>query len=196
MAIWAIADRPELDALRERRLDRAVNNDALALEVWAALWNGKSKQLTWYIDTRLASAWPAAQTRAILVAGLMGQNPHSNSVLARFAGVPGLLGETQRVARETYDRHVWTVHWFIVMRTAPSAEVFWRAAVLFLVMTDGRVEALRLAHEEAQTTFRLHWPGIERQLQNRFDKSRKKCKERLLAEETPWLPFLTPPERD
>lgn len=196
MAVWSTTDQPELGALRERRLDRAVNNDALAREVWAALWNGKSTQLTQYIDTRLASAWPAAQARAILVAGLMGQNPHSNSVLARFAGVPGLLGETQRVAREAYDRHAWTVHWYAAMRTAPSAEVFWRAAVLFLVVADGRVEALRLAEEVAKPSFRLHWPCIERQLQNRFDKLRKKWKERLLAEETPWPPFLTPSERD
>lgn len=196
MTVWSTTDHPELNALRVRRLDCAVDNDALAREVWAALWNGKSTQLTRYIDTRLASAWPVAQARAILVAGLMEQNQHSNSVLARFAGVPGLLGETQRVAREAYDRHTWTVHWLTVMRAAPSVEVFWRAAVLFLVVADGRVEALRLAQEAAQPSFRLHWHGIERQLQNHFDKLRKKWKKHLLAEETPWPPFLTSPERD
>jgi hypothetical protein len=196
MAVWSTTDHIELTALRERRLDSATNNDALAHEVWAALWNGKSTQLTQYIDMRLASTWPAAQARAILVAGLMGLNPHSNSVLARFAGVPGLLGDTQRIAHEAYDRHAWTVHWFTIMRAAPSAEDFWRAAVLFLEVADGRVEALRMAEEAAQPSFRLHWPGIERQLQNRFDRLRKKWKERLLAEDTPWLPFLTPAERD
>ncbi|MDC7715588.1 hypothetical protein PQU96_15845 [Vogesella sp. LYT5W] len=196
MAVWSAADHAELGALRMRRLDCAANNDALSHEVWAALWNGKSTQLTQYIDTRLASVWPAAQARAVLVAGLMGQNPHSDSVLARFAGVPGLLGETQRVAREAYDRHAWTVHWLAVMRAAPSAEIFWHAAVLFLVVADGRVEALRLAQQEAQTFFHLHWSSIEQQLQNRFDKLRKKYKERLLAEEMPWSPFLTPAARD
>lgn len=191
MAVWSTTDQCDVNSLRVRRLDSAVNNDALAREVWSALWNGKSTQLTQYIDMRLASTWPAAQARAILVAGLMGQNPHSDSVLARFAGVPGLLGETQRVAQEAYDRHGWTVHWLTTMREAPSAEIFWRAAVQFLKVADGRVEALRLTQQEAQTSFRLHWPSIERKLQNRFDKLRKKYKERMLAEEAPWPPFLT-----
>lgn len=196
MAVWSATDQPELDALRVRRLDCAANNDALAREVWAALWNGKLTQLTQYIDTRLACAWPAAQARAILVAGLMRQNPHSDTVLARFSDVPGLLGETQRVAHEVYDRHAWTMHWHAVMRAAPSAEIFWRAAVLFLVVVDGRFESLRVAQEVAQPSFYLHWPSIERQLQNRFDKLRKNWKENLFAEETPWPLFLTPPERD
>ena len=196
MAVWSAADHPELDALRMRRLDHAANNDALACEVWAALWNGKSTQLKHYIDMHLASEWPAAQARAILVAGLMGKNPHSESVLMQFSGVTGLLGETQRVAREAYDRHAWAVHWFSVMRTAHSAEAFWRAAVLFLVVADGRIEALRLTQEVAQISFRLYWPSIDRQLKNRFDKLRAKKKKRLLADEAPWLPFLTPLECD
>ncbi|WP_372824253.1 hypothetical protein [Polaromonas sp.] len=196
MAVWSAADGLELEALRVRRLDQAANNDALACEVWAALWNGKSTKLIQYIDQRLASEWPAEQARAILVAGLMGENSHSASVLAKFANVPGLLGETQRVAQESYGRHAWTVHWFTLMRTAPSAEDFWRAAVLFLVVVDGRFEALKLAQEETQTSFCLHWPAIERQLKNRFDKFRKKYQERLLADEAPWPAFLTPPRRD
>lgn len=194
MAVWSTTDHPELDALRERRLDHAPTNDILAREVWAALWNDKSTQLQRYIDTRLTSTWPAAQARAILVAGLMGQNPHSDRVLARFAGVPGMLGETQCVAQEAYDRHAWTVHWFNAMRNASSVEAFWQAAVLFLVVSDGRVEALSFAQESAPTNFRLHWPNIECQLHNRFDKLRKKYKERLLAEEAPWTPFLMPLE--
>lgn len=189
MAIWSGPDF-ELDALRKRRLDCAVNNDALAREVWAALWNGKSAQLVKYIDSCLASPRPTTQARAIFVAGLMGKNPHSESVLARFAGIPGLLGETQSIAREAYDRHAWAVHWLAIMQTAISAEAFWSAAVLFLVVADGRIEALRLVQVAAQTPFCLYWPAIERQLRNRFDKLQKKYQDRLFAEEAPWSPFL------
>ncbi|MFF7056746.1 hypothetical protein ACFY89_08725 [Achromobacter spanius] len=191
MAVWGAADSSELDELRMRRLDRATNNDALACEVWSALWNEKSTQLKQYIDQRLASEWPVAQSRAILTAGLMGKNPHSDQVLKKFANVPGMLGETQCVAQEVYDRHSWTVHWSSVMRAASSVEAFWSAAVLFLIAADGRVEALKLAQQEAKASFCLHWSSIERELKRRFDKQRKKSKECLFAEEAPWPPFLT-----
>ncbi|HYW57045.1 MAG TPA: hypothetical protein VE934_08790 [Polaromonas sp.] len=190
MAIWSAPDNHQLDALRARRLDQAANNEDLAQEVWAALWNGKSGKLRLYIDERLDSLWPAMQARAILVAGLMGENSHSSSVMARFDGVPGLLGETQHVAREVHERHVWAEHWFAAMRVARSAEDFWSAAVLFLVVVDGRFEVLRSSEEEAQEPFRLHWPAIERQLKNRFDKLRGKWKDRLLNEDRPWQQFL------
>ena len=195
MAIWATSDTPELYELRALRLDSYVNNNALAHEVWAALWNGKSSQLEKYIDERLVSAWPAAQARAIMVAGLMGQNPHSDSVLKRFADVSGFLGDTQRVAREVYERHAWALHWHSIMRRAQSEKVFWQAAILFLAVADGRIEALRLSEEVATPLFCLHWPSIERQLQNRFNKLQNKWKERLFADEAAFPVFLRQQEQ-
>jgi hypothetical protein len=193
MAVWSSADRPEIEALRWRRLDHAATNDALATEVWAALWHGKSVQLEQYIDMRLASALPAAQARGIFVAGLREENSHSSNVLARYADVPGLLGDTQRVASEVYDRHVWALHWLNEMRAAPSSELFWRASVLFLSVADGRVEALGISNKTSLDAFGLHWPSVDRQLRNRFDRWREKSRGRLLAEEAPWPPFLAFP---
>jgi hypothetical protein len=194
--IWSATESTELNALRMHRLDCATNNGVLACEVWAALWSGKSFQLTQYIEEGLASTLPAKQARAILVAGLMGENSYSERVLSLFAGVPGFLGETQRLAKALYERHIWAAHWLTLMRDASSSESFWRAAVLFLVVADGRIEALRLTEGKAQEIFHLHWPSIERRLQSRFDKLRKKWKEHFLSEKHPWPLFLVPPKSD
>lgn len=191
MAVWSASDGAEINALRNRRLDRAINNDELAREVWAALWQGKSYILTQYIDVRLNSTWPAAQSRAILTAGFMGENQHSSAVLSRFAGVPGLLGETQRIAHEFYQRHIWAMHWYAIMRRASSTEEFWRAAVLFRVVADGRIEALTQFSDTPTTTFLLYWPGARRLLNNRFDKLRNKLKKKLFADEAPQSLFIS-----
>lgn len=190
MTLWSMPAHEALDSWRMQRLDRAINNDELATEVWAALGHNQDALLQQYITQRLASDWPVAQARAILVAGLMRPNHYSDEVLDRFAHIPGLLGETQQVARDAYDHHAWARHWYDLMQSASCPEQFWRAAVLFLVVVDERLEMLPQPGSAATVAFQLYWPSVERQLRNRFDKLRKKRKARLLADEAPWEPFL------
>jgi hypothetical protein len=191
MAVWSASDGIEINALRNRRLDRAINNDEFAREVWAALWQDKSQLLTQYIDVCLNSTWPAAQARGILAAGLMHENPHSSEVLNRFVGIPGLLGHTQRIAHEYYQRHIWAMRWYAIMRSASSPEEFWRAAVLFRVVADSRVEALAQFSDTPTMVFLRYWPGARRQLSNRFEKSRGKWKKKLFADEAPQPIFIS-----
>ncbi|MDB5791093.1 MAG: hypothetical protein JWQ80_1117 [Massilia sp.] len=194
MAVWSACDGLEINKLRDQRLDRAGNNDELAREVWTALWNDKHELVRCYVDARLSSAWPAAQARAILVAGLMGQNEHSREVLQRFRDTPGLLGESAGVASALYERHGWTEHWYNIMRNATSAEEFWSGAVLFLVVADGRVDAPSNFKGTSGAVFRQYWPGTRRQLNSRFDKLRDKWKKDLFNEEAPKAVFLNTAE--
>jgi hypothetical protein len=185
MIIWSANDSPAVDAVRRRRLDLAANNDDLAKEVWAALWNRKFEQLKCYIDQCITSRWPAKQARGILVAGFMNENEFSEVVLDNFEKTPGLLGETQRFAYDVYKRHVWTMHWYKVMREATTTETFWPASVLFLEVADGRVEAIQDRADIKHESFLRYWKGIERKLENRFDKISSKWKKQLFAEDAP-----------
>lgn len=191
MAVWSASDEKKINELRIRRLNRATNNDEFAREVWAAIWQGKSYILTQYIDTCLSSNWPAAQARGILAAGLMPENQHSSEVLKRFADVPGLLGNTQRIANEYYQRHIWAMHWYAIMRSASTSEEFWCAAVLFRVVADSRIEALAQFNDAPTTVFYRCWPGARRQLHNRFEKLRNKWKKSLFSDEAPDPLFIS-----
>jgi hypothetical protein len=190
MTIWSAADVPELEKLRFHRLDCAANNDDLACEVWAAMWNMKTEQLSRYIESRSRSKLPVAQARANMVAGLREPNRASDNILERYAAVPGFLGETNRLAHELYTRHSWAQYWLQKMASAPSAEDFWPAAVLFLVIADGRFDALPKLNETGTPVFRLYWPSVERHLEKRFEKLRKKWRAGLLADKAPWEGFL------
>ncbi|SDG83549.1 MULTISPECIES: hypothetical protein [unclassified Duganella] len=189
MAIWSATDKSELDSLRFHRLDNAVNDQELTKEVWAAIWSGRDSVLRDYIEARVMSAHPATQARAIFVAGLINCNPHTEQVLERFKDVPGITGKTHAAAHIVYQRAQWAKHWYDEMWTSSDPESFWRASVLFLQVTDGRITLLK-PNYEASEVYRLHWPSVERQLSNRFRKIRDKAKEQLFGAEAPWRGFL------
>lgn len=96
------------------------------------------------------SVHPATQARAIFVAGLMNSNLHSEQVLERFKDVPGIAGKTHAAAHKVYQRAQWAKHWYDEMWTSSDPESFWRASVLFLQVTDGRVTLLKPNFEASE----------------------------------------------
>jgi hypothetical protein len=189
MVVWSAARCSVLDTYRAGRLDRATNNEELAKEVFAALWGLNDDLLIDYIENRLTSSLPVLKARAIYVAGLMPQNPVSDRILSTYAGVPGLIGETQAAANKVYKKAAWATHWLSQMRRAESPEDFWRASVLFLEVTDGREETLRPV-KETSIIYRQHWASVQRQFDNRFKQIRDKRKKKLFDNNAPLRQFL------
>ncbi|WP_374580351.1 hypothetical protein [Pseudoduganella sp.] len=189
ISVWSAKDSGTLDPDRAERLEGAKNNDELVREVWAALWGGREETLRRYIDAQFRSQHPAIQARGIFISGLMNQNDYSDQVLRRFSDVPGLLGRTASDALEFYQRNLWAQHWYDLMRNAANPEEFWRAGVLFLKVTDGRIALLKHSTSPSDV-YNLHWRGFERQLSNRFKRVQDKRRKKLFADDVPSSTFL------
>lgn len=140
MTLWSAKDDPVLQGLRFDRLDRAGSDDELALEVLAALLNGKQALLKSYIETRLQTGQPVAIARAVMVAGFSDHNQFNDGVLARYKDTPGFIGRARTAAMYAYERNIWSKQWFNQMRETQSSEDFWRYSVLFTKIVDGRFE--------------------------------------------------------
>lgn len=189
MLVWSAARSPILDAYRVERLDRATNNEELSKEVFSALWGMNDDLLIDYIENRLTSNLPILKARAIYISGLMVQNPVSDRILSTYADVPGLIGETQAAADKVYKKAAWATHWLSQMRQAESPEDFWKASILFLETTDGRVETLRPVKEKSPI-YHQHWASVQRQFDHRFKQIGDKRKKKLFDNEAPMRQFL------
>ncbi len=192
MTLWSAKDDPALDDLRFDRLDRAENDDELAVEVLAALRNGKHHLLRAYIDARLLTGQPAEIARALMVAGLSDCNEFNKRVLGRYQGTPGFIGKTQSAAMYAYERNAWSEHWLSQMREARNPEDFWRYSVLFSKIVDGRSDDGLPSVSDHGEPFRMFWPGVESQLKHRCEKWRNERKKKLFGDDAPSKIFISP----
>ena len=190
MTIWSAADSPRLDSLRFERLDRAGNDHELALEVLAALRNGKGELLRAYIEEQLATDEPAPISRALMVAGLSVENDFSTEVLARYQDVSGFIGQAHTAARYAYERNVWAEHWFRQMYETEEPEDFWRYSILFTKIADGRFEVWQTADQECGEPFRMFRPSVESRLKHRFKRWRSHRERKLFGGDVPLPVFL------
>ena len=190
MTIWSAADSPRLDLLRFERLDRAGNDHELALEVLAALKNGKEKLLKLYIEKRLEIDEPAPVCRALMVAGLSVENAFSTEVLARYQDVSGFIGQAHKAARYAYERNVWAGHWFRQMYETEKPEDFWRYSILFTKVVDGRFEVWKTADKECGEPFQMFWPSVVSKLEHRFKRWRSHRERKLFGGDVPLAVFL------
>jgi len=190
MTLWSAKNHPVLDSLRFDRLDKAGNDDELALEVLAALWSSKDVLLKAYIDSRLQIGQPATIARALMVAGLSDQSDFNDEVLARHRDTPGFIGRAQLAAMYAYERNIWSKQWFKQMCETQSSEDFWRYSVSFTKIVDGRYEVWRSGAGGACEPYRMFWPSVEDRLQNRFKKWQSQRQRQLFGEDAPPKAFL------
>ncbi|MDE0099314.1 MAG: hypothetical protein OXM87_06855 [Truepera sp.] len=190
MTIWSAADGPRLNPLRFERLDRAGNDHELALEVLAALRNGKEKLLKAYIEERLAIDEPAPISRALMVAGLSVENAFSTEVLARHQDVPGFICQAHAAARYAYERNVWAEHWLRQMYETEKPEDFWRYSILFTKIVDGRFEVWHTADLECGEPYRMFWPSLESRLKHRLKRWQSHRERKLFGDDVPSTVFL------
>jgi hypothetical protein len=191
MTLWSAKDHPFLESLRFARLDKAGNDDELAVEVLAALLSGKDAMLRTYIESRLHTGQPAMIARALMVAGFSDHNKFNDEVLGRYEkDTPGFIGRARAAAMYTYERNVWSKHWFRQMRETQSPEDFWRYSVLLSKIIDGRFEVWHSVVDHVGEPYQMFWPSVYGRLQNRFSRWQTHRQRTLFGEEAPPKVFL------
>ncbi|MBO6669781.1 MAG: hypothetical protein JJ922_16900 [Parvibaculum sp.] len=190
VAIWASADDPAIEELRYERLDRAENDDELAQEILAALWEGKENLLFDYIDMKLKTNEPAQIARALMVAGFTTEDRRADDVLRRYKDSCGFLGSAHKVARQAYERNVWSQYWFRAMCEAPDPDTFWRYSVLLGKIVDGRIRTWRDDVSERREPMMTFAHSVEEVGRKRIKKWSELRRKTLFGQEAPDPIFL------
>lgn len=190
MATWAGIRSPVLNNLRFARLDRAGNDHDLSLEVIAALLNGQRELLTEYIDAKLHKEEPSEISRGIMVAGFSDQSEFNDEILKRYEGSAGLIKSAQEAAKYAYERNVWTRHWFEMMSQTNENTDFWRYAVLFSRIVDGRFDVWHSNYAQNGSPIQSFGSAVEGGLKNRFKRWENHRNKMLFGSEAPAPIFL------
>jgi hypothetical protein len=190
MATWAGVRSPVLDNLRFARLDRMVTDHFLSLEVLAALLNGQQELLTSYIEEKLRKEEPSEISRGIMVAGFSDQSEFNDEILKRYEGSAGLIASAQKAAKYAYERNVWARHWFEKMCQTDENTDFWRYAVLFSKIVDGRFAVWRSNYEQKGSPIQSFGPAVDGRLKNRFARWENHRNKKLFGSDAPASIFL------
>jgi len=190
MATWASVRSPVLDNLRFARLDRVGTDHDLSLEVLAALLNGQQQLLTTYIEAKLRKDEPAEVSRGIMVAGFSDQNEFNDEILKRYEGSAGLIGSAQEAAKYAYERNVWARYWYEMMCQTNENTDFWRYAVLFSKIVDGRFTVWRSQYPKKSRPIQLFGSGVDGWLKNRFTRWENHRNKKLFGSDAPASIFL------
>ena len=192
ICVWKSANGDAIDDLRTHRLDHAVNDHQLALEVLAALTAGQTKFLEEYARIKLKSPEPAANARALMVIGFGADSGISEERLKNYSDANGLIGRAAKSARFAYDRNRWAKYWFEKMITTESANDFWAHSVLFLKIVDGRFDLWEEQVERTGTGIAMSkfMSSIGTTLKNRVNAWKLKREKTLFGEKAPGEVYL------
>ncbi len=190
MATWAGARNPILNNLRFERLDRVGTDHDLSLEVLTALLNGQQELLTTYIEAKLRMARPVDISRGIMVAGFSDQSEFNDEILKRYEGISGLIASAQKAAKYAYERNVWARNWFEKMCHTDEKTDFWRYAVLFSKIVDGRFAVWRSNYTQKSGLIKSFGPSVDWWLKNRFVRWENHRNKKLFGSDAPAPIFL------
>jgi len=190
IATWAGTSSPVFDELRFERLDRAVNDHELFVEVLAALLNGKKEILDAYIESKFRRKEPSEIARGIMVAGLSDSSEFNDEALKRFEGGAGLVGDALKAAKYAYNRNVWARHWYDRMCRTDDNSEFWCCSVLFLRIVDARFEFWGSTFQQKGASAQLFGPSVEDALRNRYRRWENNRKKKLFGADAPTPIFI------
>lgn len=191
-AIWAGERNDAIDKFRFERLDYARNDYELFLEVLAALRNDQQELLKEYIEEKLNKEEPVEICRGIMVAGFSDHDEYNDRVLKRYESSSGMIGNAQKAAKYAYERNVWARYWFEKMCQTDCNSDFWRYSVLFLKIVDERFVVWNKSYNKEKTLFLEFWPSVsDDKIRHRFEKWRKKRKDKLFGDNAPAPIFLS-----
>jgi len=190
MTTWAGVRNPILDNLRFSRLDQACTDHDLSHEVLAALLNGQQEILASYIEAKLRKDEPSEISRGILVAGFSDQSEFNDGILKRYECCSGLIGNAQKAGKYAYERNVWAWHWFEKMCQVEENTEFWRYAVLFSKIVDGRFSVWRSNFTQKGIPIQSFGPAADGELKNRFARWENHRNKKLFGLDAPLLIFL------
>ena len=152
--------------------------------------NGQQELLTAYIGAKLRKDEPAVVSRGIMVAGFSDQSEFNNEILKRYEGSAGLIGTAQKAAKYAYERNVWARHWFEMMCQTGKNTDFWRYALLFSKIVDGRFAVWRSSYAQKGSPIKSFGPAVDGWLKNRFVRWENHRKKKLFGSDAPASIFL------
>jgi hypothetical protein len=139
-ALFSAADVEAVGTLRAEVIEQSLDDAALQTLVVAAEVFGATAWLDRYIEQLAACAYPAAQARALTLAGFRQPTDSGDRILSQDWG-DGFLGVTAVAARESYQRAGWARHWLEQAASAVDPIDFWRFGTLASGVVDIRFMA-------------------------------------------------------
>lgn len=137
-ALFAAAASPEVDALRERAMEEALDDARIEALVLAAEANGATGWLDAFVAVRAASPLPADQALALTVASFRTSDAESEQFLAQHLG-GGFVGVAAIRGLARYRSAEFAGHWFEEARAAQENLERWRCIELGVAAADGRL---------------------------------------------------------
>ncbi|EGW19902.1 hypothetical protein [Methylobacter tundripaludum] len=190
IAIWAGGRSTVLDEQRAIRLDQAETDHDIFLEVLASLMNGQHEFLVQYVQTKLMREEPAEIARGIMVAGFSDASEFNSEVLSRYENNSGLIGLAYKAAKYAYERNCWARHWFEKMCETAEPNDFWRSAVLFNKIVDGRFAVWSNEYPQLLPLITTYGQNTSGSLKNRYERWEGHRKKNLFGNDAPNRIFL------
>lgn len=185
LLLWGNTDTPRIETICRRRLVSRESDADMAVEVLAALLQGKSSIVSAVIDDRLASGHPADICLALTLAGYSDESDEVFDVISRFDGTQGFVGEAQRAAKAAYERNSWARVWHRQAREATDPHVFWQGSVLLAKIVDLRFDLWSDNLGAEGTIYRAFAGTIERNIARRIEKWQKARAKKLYGDDAP-----------
>ena len=190
MVIWSAKPSPEFDSLRRRRLDSAINDYVLSLDVLTAEQSGQTEFLDKYVLERLASGVPADQARALMVIGFRDSAQEHQDLLRRYGDSGGLVGEACNAAMYAYERNVWSRHWFECMCKSTKPIEFWRYSELFTEIVDARLDLWGSRLRSSDGLNKMFGVDLRNPIRRRLEKWRNDREKKLFGVDKPGPRFV------
>ena len=184
-ALWESAANPLLDELRCARLDRAVTDHELAMEVLAAEQAGRQNILNTYIEAKCSSDTPAVVARGLMVAGFCDDREEPARVLANHAGRAGLIGMAHSAAEYAFERNRWARHWYQKMAETEDPMQYWVNKCLFAKVVDGRFELWERDISDRSSPLFVYHEITEDAVKRRCEKWKRKREKKLFGQDAP-----------
>ena len=184
-ALWKSAANPLLDGLRSSRLDHAVTDHELAMEVLAAEQAGRQDILDAYIKAKCGSDMPAIVARGLMVAGFCDDREKPAHYLTAHAGRSGLIGAAHHAAQYAFERNRWARHWYQKMSETEDPAQYWVNKCLFAKIVDGRFTLWEKQKSDPSSPLVIYREITEKAVKDRCEKWKRKREEKLFGQDAP-----------
>ena len=190
VTVWKSAANPLIDELRCSRLDHAVTDHELAMEVLAAEQARRHDVLDAYIEAKCSSDSPAVVARGLMVAGFCNDRQEPGRVLADHAGRVGLIGTAHSAAEYAFERNLWARHWYQKMSETEDPVQYWVNKCLFAKVVDGRFVLWKRQTSDRSSPLFVYHEITEKAVKDRCEKWKQKREKKLFGQDAPEPLFI------
>ena len=190
VTVWESAANPLLDELRCSRLDRAITDHELAMEVLAAEQADRHDVLDAYIEAKCSSDTPVVVARGLMVAGFCDDRQEPDRVLADHTGRIGLIGKAHSAAEYAFERNRWARHWYQKMSETEDPVQYWINKCLFAKVVDGRFYLWKRQTSDRSSPLFVYHEITEKAVKDRCEKWKRKREKSLFGQDAPEPLFI------